>query len=858
MQRRPRRSAPLATRATCAWVRSPLVPCLGLCALLWSAFAWRALAHDEPTPPRVLQEVDGTWPTGVRPGSDVVVPMLLTVSAEGAVRDCSIDVSLGPALDAAALEAARQWRFEPAVVEGNAVAARARIAVRFRGPTALEPAAEPAVTAAAALDAGAPAPVAAPLSAEAGAPEPEATEPTQPAPSAAAPDAGPASAPIHASHQSDAHAHTEVTAVAHGEGARRSASELVRDRSVLSAAPHRTASDLLLTVPGVFVTQHSGEGKAHQIFYRGFDADHGQDVEIWVGGAPINEVSNLHGQGYADLHFVMPEVVRALRVSPGAYDPRQGDFAIAGSMRFDLGYDHEGISAKAGYGSFGTQRYFLAYRPKGKPEATFGAAEFYTTDGFGPSRAALRASGIAQGHWHFGNTSARLLLTGYTGQFDSAGVLRLSDIESGAKSRFDTYDPRQGGNSMRSQLVGEIQHRWSNASFGITPYLVLRSLRLRQNFTGYLLDPDGDSTQQLNDALTLGGTAFYRMRLKLFSAADSVEVGVSARNDWIYQSQKRISDSGGVTANEVDAKIRALNVAGYLDVALHPLPMLTVRGGVRIDGLGYQVEDRAPGADGLARSAQGMHVGPKATVEARILPGLSALVSYGEGFRSPQARSLAQSERTPFTRAYSFEGGLRYVREQLQLSGAGFGTWLSEDLVFDPVTTRNEPVPATRRAGVSVDASYRPLPWLFGNAHLTYTRSQFRESDANYDAGDLVPYAPQLVARADVAATPVLGEWLGRKLTLLVGTGFSAMARRPLPNSLWGHDIFLLDAQAGLRWGEVALTLKAYNLLGANWYDGEFYYASNWDRDQAPSLVPTRHVTTGAPRTLFATLEIYL
>ena len=110
----------------------------------------------------------------------------------------------------------------------------------------------------------------------------------------------------------------------------RSASEVVIDRAVIAAAPHRTAADVLAAAPGVHLTQHSGEGKAFQIFYRGFDAVHGQDLEIWAGGAPVNDVSNLHGQGYADLHFVMPEIVRELRVSPGTYAPRQGDFAVAG------------------------------------------------------------------------------------------------------------------------------------------------------------------------------------------------------------------------------------------------------------------------------------------------------------------------------------------------------------------------------------------------------------------------------------------------------------------------------------------------------------------------------------------------
>ena len=104
-------------------------------------------------------------------------------------------------------------------------------------------------------------------------------------------------------------AQVEVT----GQRKVKSASTRAIGRDVLEAAPQRTGSDLLRTVPGVFLSQHSGEGKAHQIFLRGFDAVHGQDVELWVGGAPVNDVSNIHGQGYADLHFVIPEVVQGRR-----------------------------------------------------------------------------------------------------------------------------------------------------------------------------------------------------------------------------------------------------------------------------------------------------------------------------------------------------------------------------------------------------------------------------------------------------------------------------------------------------------------------------------------------------------------
>ena len=125
----------------------------------------------------------------------------------------------------------------------------------------------------------------------------------------------------------------------------RSASESVVGERVLRAAPHRDGSELMQTVPGVFVSQHSGEGKAHQIFYRGFDAVHGQDMEVWAAGAPVNEVSNLHGQGYADLHFLIPELVQQIESQPGVYDPRQGDFAVAGSLRLRVGQAEPGVIA---------------------------------------------------------------------------------------------------------------------------------------------------------------------------------------------------------------------------------------------------------------------------------------------------------------------------------------------------------------------------------------------------------------------------------------------------------------------------------------------------------------------------------
>jgi len=655
-----------------------------------------------------------------------------------------------------------------------------------------------------------------------------------------------------------------LTVTVTGTAPARSASEAVRDQRVVRAAPHRTASDALQVVPGVIVSQHSGEGKAHQIFYRGFDALHGQDIEISVAGAPVNEVSNVHGQGYADLHFIMPEVISAIHALPGAYDPRQGDFAVAGSIRIDLGYDEPGVTAKASAGSFGARRLFLGYHPRDAASETFAAYEAYATDGFGPARAAERHALVAQARYDLRpDLAVRLMASTYAGRFSSAGVLRLEDLQNRVVERFDTYDPDQGGSSSRTQLVAEISSSGGDGEgWTLAPYLVSRSLRLRSNFTGYLQDPEGgDATQQINEAITVGATASYRMRLALFSPRDTLEAGLSARNDWIEQSQARLAAvDDRPTATLVDASVRATDVAGWIDAAVRPLRRLALRGGLRVDGLSFATLDHGDPSAGAeqARSAQGAHIGAKGTADVLLAPGLHALASAGQGFRSPQARSLGDGERTPFTRVLSGELGLRYADEAIRASTAVFHTLLGDDLAFDETTGRNERVPATARTGLALDFVAIPAPWLTSSVGVTYTRAVFTASDARFGEGDLLPYVPQLIARADLAVTPRLATIRDHGLLGRLGAGATLLHARPLPYGETGRDAMVVDASAALRYRFAELGLEVTNLLDAHWYDGEFVYASSFARGAAVSQLPARHITAGAPRGFLLSFALFI
>lgn len=768
------------------------------------------------TPPKPVHEVPAQWPEGRAHDHDLIIPVVLVVGIDGSVLSARVDAGIGEPFDAAAVRAALMFRFEPARDDqGRPHAAKVRALIRFLGVEAVEEA-----------------------------------PPTAPEPRRAKPSSAPGAAP-------EPGVVAEV--VVRGEAVARSASETRRTGRVLHATPHQTASDLLTTVPGVFVTQHSGQGKAHQIFFRGFDAVHGQDIEIWAGGAPVNEVSHVHGQGYADLHFIMPEVVRSVRAQPGAYDPRQGDFAIAGSMELELGYDQPGLTVKTSLGSFGTRRAFIAYHPLESSERTFGAAELQKTDGFGENRRAERASGIAGLDLELGaGLSLTLLASAYASRFASAGVLRVSDIESGAIGRFESYDSEQGGRGERVQLAATLRRTSASSELVFAPFVVRRSLVLRSNYTGFLHDPiNGDLTQQRHDVTTIGVRASYRRSLRLLSSRDAVEAGISVRSDSADQSQHRLrATDGSVSATELDGTVQALTIGTYLDAEVRPVRRLAIRGGVRADGLSFRVVDRQQ--SDVARSAQGTRVGLKGTAEVVLLPGLNATASYGEGFRSPQARSLADGERAPFAEARSQELGLRLRRGGLSAALAAYRTTLSDDVVFDEATGRNERAPGTLRLGAVADLVAEPTAWFTSALGFTYTRATFTETGGRYVEGRLVPFVPQVITRADVAVELPVRRIGSRELVARAGAAATYLYRRPIPFGELGSDVMLVDLKLGATFGEIALDLDVTNVLDRSWYDGEFVSPSSFTPGQVASALPVRHVTAGAPRSLLLSLTLHI
>lgn len=660
----------------------------------------------------------------------------------------------------------------------------------------------------------------------------------------------------------------------------------------LAAVPRMDSASLLRLAPGVLLTNQGGLGHPYQIFLRGFDAREGQDIEFTVDGIPINEVGNAHGNGLADTHFIIPELVTRLRVVEGPFAPQQGNFAVAGSALYDLGLERPALTLQTRVGSFHTKRLLLLWRPDGFSDHTFGGVELFSTDGFGQNRAAERATAMGGYEGRIGGTgSYRILLTSYATHYGQAGVLRLDDVQAKRKSFYDTYDASQGGDSTRHSLGVTLNGRLGRARLSQSTFLVLRGFRLRQNFTGFEGDPQrtwqslhsqrGDLIDQRSEQITFGGRGSARRGWTLFGQAQELELGYFARYDKIDTVQQR--DRAGATIpymTDLDLASGLVNVGLYADASLKPLPWITLRGGLRGDLYHYRVTNHCAldvqnsfGGDPLdtecfssdrqgyrspdqTASTSASLLQPRATLLFGSFQGFTFSASFGKGSRSLDPQYINQDLKTPFAEVTAEEAGVAYVRSvgaiDLNARSVFFETNVDKDLFFNETEGRNTLADGTTRTGwagsVRATGSYFDVA-----ASLTLVRATFDDTHL------LIPYTPSVVTRADgvlFGELPVTIQ--GRSLEGSLGAGLSLVGARPLPYNEESQTTFLVDAGASVKWRALSLGLIATNLFNRKYRLGEYNYASDFHSQPYATRVAARHFSAGEPRAIYGTLTVTL
>jgi iron complex outermembrane receptor protein len=868
-----------------------LVIALGAVAL--RSFAQTA---EHVRPPAVEKKVDATFPTqGLGTRHQVKVVVRVTVATDGTVVDPEIVESGGPAFDAAVLDAVRRWKFRPALRGDVPVPSRIRIPFLFVPPAAAGAAgsldggvAAPPV--AIAEDAGVPAAVVSSLDGGIAALVPDVTQP----PASEGSEAAPAEESVRGRADGGEEV-IEVTAATRRHVPTRGTSDFQIETAQLAEVPRGNASEFLKLAPGVLLTNEGGEGHAEQVFLRGFDAREGQDVEFSVDGVPINESGNFHGNGYSDTHFIIPELVQSLRVLEGPFDPRQGNYAVAGSAEFHLGLTERGLLAKVSDGSYGTRRALIAYGPPGSSTGTFAAAQLYQTDGYGQNRDGHSASAMAQYEARNGSSLYRVTAQAYTASFHTAGVLREDDFAAGRVGFYDTYDFLQGEDAARYSIAAAVESRTDRIAFTNQVFAIYRPLRLREDFTGFLLDvqePDQRAHAQRGDLIdlqvketTLGARGSARLSGEWLDLQQQIELGYFARHDIASGFQQRIEAATRapyLTEANLDSNLDDIGL--YADANLRFLPWLALRGGFRADLFTYNVQNlcavrsvehpspTSPEPDVSCKTQEGTlgaHREPNqsaSTASSTTMPrasvivgpwaGVSLSASYGRGVRSIDPVYITQDRATPFASVTATEAGMTFEGTilpdvRMAFGTAIFRTHVDQDLIFSQTAGRNTLAGGTTRVG-SASAVRISGPVFDVSVNGTYVHATLD------DTGLLIPYVPDLVLRGDGAVFTDL-PWKilnleGRPARITLATGITFVGRRPLPFGTRSDRIFTIDTNVEIGWPILRVGLSVTNLLDSQYRLGEYNFASDFHSQSQPTLVPVRHFAAGAPRALLFTI----
>ena len=862
---------------------APVFCALAVLLTFAARHAHAELAVAEPEAP-----VQVAFPADA-PALEVQVVLSLVVDEAGHVESALVSSHLpadAPAVfDAAALEAVKSTPFKPSVRDGKAFRSRVEYVVVFHPPAA--PVAAPA----------------APPNAPPPAANPSTASVVANAAAVSAVPEKPANAAAESDEQDEDYA---LTIEVRGKrwASPRGVGDIRIKRELLDAAPHQQTSEMLSAAPGFFVDHEDGEGLGNDVYLRGFDLDHGSGIEMRVGNVPINSPVHVQGQGYADANFIIPEVVRGIRVLEGPYDPRQGDTAIVGSAYFDLGVAERKNQVKASYGSFNQARVLGIAAPTGFDDQTFVAFALRHSDGFGERRASQSGTFNAQYGLDLGADShLRLLATAYSARSQLAGVLRQSDVDSGAVGFYDRYPyytDSQGVQASRVIVSADFDTVTSGgAHFELAPWAMWTNFRARQNYTGNIyssaIDPElaggqGDLWETTNRENAMGVVSRLNaapLKLTSFLQA-SVEPGASVRVGHTDQTKSLVTpDTLVVWDRRLNSELDTLDAAAYLDLGLHFWQRARLSGGVRADLIGVSVNDRLgydipPAAavqeaqasqdriPGAQRSAQGVALSPRVTAEYDVLRELTAVASYGEGFRSleatanvattdgisgagPSIRDGAQ----PFSKVRSYEAGFRAhtAHDRYTLTFSAFETRVAHELVFEATSGGFTTEGPSIRKGFVASALTKPTPWLLASLAASLTSATFTTLAPG--VSHYVPNIPPLLFRADVTAHGVLGRLHDHPLGGRVGFGYTFLAGRHLTDQLVGPANHLLNGHAALRYEHLEIGIEGYNLLARKYADDVEHYVSNWSLgSKTTNAANTTHLTAAPPITVLGTVAV--
>ncbi len=632
------------------------------------------------------------------------------------------------------------------------------------------------------------------------------------------------------------------------------ASEITITPEQIQSQPFMRPGEALEQAPGLIITQHSGEGKANQYFLRGFNLDHGTDIAIFIDGMPANMRTHGHGQGYADINFLIPELIQSMRVRKGPYFADEGDFASAGAVHIDYVDKLPRNLAQVSIGSFGYRRGLVIGSQKLGEGTMLAALEATGYDGpwVNPDRQ-QKFNGVFR--YSQGTTLDGFSVTAmaFDNKWNSTDQVAERAITGGLIGRFGTLDPTDGGKSSRYSLSG----RWSMSTdttvTQVNGYLIRTDMRLFNNFTYFLDDPvNGDQFSQLDKRILGGINASHTIKGSFAALPVETTFGVQTRYDDIQLGLFKTAQRQLLSTVRAD-KVQEASAGFYVQQVVRWTDWMRTIAGLRYDRYAGKVEsDFAPNSgrarDGVTSPKAGIVFGPFNRTEF--------FANIGEGFHSndlrgvtittdPNDRATALANVPLLVKSQGGEIGLRTrIVPGFESSFAFFMLDYDSELLFVGDAGTTEASRPSRRIGFEWTNRYQYNAWLGFDLNLAHTRARFTDFDP---AGDHIPGAATTVVSAGVTFGESLG-WFGAMKLRYFGA-------RPLieDDSVRSGSTTLVNARIGYRFENgMRIWLDAINLFNARSNQIAYFYESRLPGEPGP--VTDRHIHPVEPLALRVTL----
>ena len=606
------------------------------------------------------------------------------------------------------------------------------------------------------------------------------------------------------------------------------------------------SQQVLRLVPGLFIGQHAGGGKAEQLFLRGFDIDHGTDVNISVDGMPVNMVSHAHGQGYADLHFLIPELIENVSFNKGPYYAEKGNMATAGYVDFRTKKILPANMIRMEAGQFNTYRAvgmmnMFSDKMRKKEQHAFIASEYMYSKGyFDNPQNFNRWNLFGKYYGKIGeHNTLSLSASSFSSKWKASGQIPERALQSGLIGYFGAIDPNEGGNTGRTNINAQLQTNINNNNFIKNQvYYTNYDFELYSNFTFFLNNNlDGDQIRQKEKRNLFGYNGSYTNITYAGDKKITSDIGIGFRFDKTSNSELSRTKNRNIVTEPIKlGNINELNTGIWLNETIRWNEKFSINTGVRWDYFNVSYKDKLEN-NKLGKANAGI-ISPKLNFYYQLNDKTQFYLATGRGFHSNDTRVVVQTGgKEILPAAYGADLGIVLKpASSLLLQGAIWYLKLDQEFVYVGDEGIVEPGGKSRRLGIDLSARYQPVKWLFFDMDANYSNGRAVEEmkGKNY-----LPLAPVF--------TSIGGITYKNNKGINAGVRYRYMSDRPAneDNSVIAKGYFVTDAIVSYERKKFETGISIQNLFDVRWKETQFDTESKLQNETVP--VSEIHFTPGTP-----------